>query len=282
MIRAAHAYVRLGYRVFPCIPNGKRPFSRQGFAVHGLNDATFDLDKIIRWWTQASHANLGLVPSSNVLTLDIDCAEIALTWATQYPELSRAPCTRTPRGGVHYYVRMPQNAPSLKVRAIDERGTMHVRGLNKAYLVAPPSTTPTGSYNWERHLRSPDHLPLLSARLLTRLLPRRKSKQRTPVNHVSQQNARARRYALSALHSEAAQVSSTPTGTRNERLNKAAYALGGYVTTGALDQQEVLDALLHAAYACGHAQDDGETTALNTIRSGLKAGIQAPRPIPNN
>ncbi len=62
-------------------------------------------------------------------------------------------------------------------------------------------------------------------------------------------------------------------GTRNHRLNAAAFSLGQLVGAGLLHLDAVAGALLVAALASGL----GETEAMRTIGSGLAAGQRCPR-----
>jgi hypothetical protein len=64
-----------------------------------------------------------------------------------------------------------------------------------------------------------------------------------------------------------------PPGRRNATLNSAAFSLGQLVGGGLLDVDAVAGALLIAALASGL----GETEAMRTIESGLKAGQCHPR-----
>ena len=80
-------------------------------------------------------------------------------------------------------------------------------------------------------------------------------------------------WARAAMESEAADVSATPEGARNDRLNAAAYSLGQIVAGGYLSESDVTDALLAAAQRCGLPAR--EATA--TIASGLRAGAEHPR-----
>ena len=57
-----------GIPVFPCVPNGKKPMTRNGF-----RDATTDRRKIRRWWSYSPCANLA-VPTGTLSwdVLDVD------------------------------------------------------------------------------------------------------------------------------------------------------------------------------------------------------------------
>lgn len=62
-------------------------------------------------------------------------------------------------------------------------------------------------------------------------------------------------------------------GTRNDRLNKAAYALGQLVAVGALDVDETATMLI----AEGQLLGLGATERERTVASGLNAGMEQPR-----
>jgi len=73
------------------------------------------------------------------------------------------------------------------------------------------------------------------------------------------------------LETECAAVAGTPPGTRNHRLNVAAFSLGQIMATGGLNEQGVRDRLFEAAEACGLVADDGAQQVWATIDSGLTA-----------
>jgi hypothetical protein len=83
-------------------------------------------------------------------------------------------------------------------------------------------------------------------------------------------------YAQKALAAELAELARTPEGSRNARLNQAAYALGQLVGAGVLDRGGVEAALFGTAAAMGL----GETESRATIRSGIEAGLKEPRELP--
>ena len=92
----------------------------------------------------------------------------------------------------------------------------------------------------------------------------------------TREGQRQRAYAAAALRNEADRVQAAPEGTRNDTLNRAAFALAGYVASGLLDEGAVVDALHAAAGANGL----GVAEIRGTLRSGMSAGKQAPRQVP--
>ena len=68
-------------------------------------------------------------------------------------------------------------------------------------------------------------------------------------------------------------VERTPEGSRNDRLNRAAFSLGTLVGAGALRRAEAEGALLSAAAVAGLPPAE----AARTVASGLDAGAERPR-----
>jgi hypothetical protein len=89
-------------------------------------------------------------------------------------------------------------------------------------------------------------------------------------------NADASRYCLSALESAVQRLRSASEGGRNDLLNGEAYGLAQIIHTGGISEATIRAALQDAAQSCG--LPPGEAKA--TISSGIRAGLQSPRPIP--
>jgi putative DNA primase/helicase len=90
-------------------------------------------------------------------------------------------------------------------------------------------------------------------------------------------------YALAALEGELGRVALAAPGCRNTQLNESAFKLGTLVGAGALPEGLVIDTLTQAARDCGLYDDPncGERGVEATIRSGLNAGGQKPRAVPD-
>lgn len=87
-------------------------------------------------------------------------------------------------------------------------------------------------------------------------------------------------YAEAALADEAKAVATAPVYTRDDTLNRAAFALGQLVGSGFLDRGRVQRTLEDAASANGLTHDDGLDTVRRTILSGIGAGLKEPRDVP--
>jgi hypothetical protein len=282
LLTAALAYARHGIPVLPvhtpdpsggcscdagvrCDRPGKHPRLR-----HGLTDATTDPRLIDAWWSRWPEANVGLRTGVAMDVADIDSAEgwHGLTHLLG-GELPPGPRVRTGGGGWHLWFRPMGfgNRVGL-LPGLDWRG-------EGGYVVAPPSRHVRGGvYRWVR--RPGDELPVGPAALrdliegpapppLTHRTSVRWAASPRPIAHPD-------RYGRAALTAESERVASAPVGTRNDTLNRAAFALGRLVGAGLLDQGDVVRELDAAARRCGL----GRAETRRTIRSGLTAGRRSP------
>jgi hypothetical protein len=90
---------------------------------------------------------------------------------------------------------------------------------------------------------------------------------------MTRDKARAGAYARAALDDACAKIASARPGGRNALLNGEAFAVGQLAGAGALERADAEASLLAAALACGLAASEARAT----IKSGLDAGINAPR-----
>ena len=269
-LTAALAYARHGIPVLPvhtpaasggcscardgCDRPGKHPRLR-----HGLTDASTDPRRIEMWWTRWPDANVGLRTGIVMDVADIDSAE---GWHTLRHVLGGAmpagPQVRTGGGGWHFWFTPTGEGNRVRVLpGVDWRGA-------GGYVVAPPSRHASGAdYHWVR--RPGEHLHAAPAVLLELIAGPPRFAQDRPIAHPE-------RYATVALEAESDRVARAPTGTRNDTLNRAAFALGRLVGAGWLDAHEVAAELEAAARFAGL----GRTETRRTIRSGLTAGRRPP------
>lgn len=84
------------------------------------------------------------------------------------------------------------------------------------------------------------------------------------------------KYGATALANELAALFSTPKGSRNDQLNRSAYALGQLISGGELEQCQVEQPLSATAISIGLSPNEVSAT----IRSGLSAGMANPRKAP--
>jgi hypothetical protein len=170
----------------------------------------------------------------------------------------------TSGGGSHYLFRPTgQGNRAGFVRGCDWRGT-------GGYIVAPPSIHPSGGrYEWAIGIDEVELCPAPS--WLVDLL----RKPVTAALPVSVAPRRGPACARAALRAECRKVAAATVGTRNDRLNSAAFAVATLIGAGLLDPDEAASALLAAAAQCALP----ETEARKTIASGFCAGFAQPRQV---
>lgn len=147
--RAALAYVRAGFAVFPCRPRSKVPNT-----PHGLNDWTDNPEHVINHWGAHPNDNIGITcgaPSGGLLVLDFDVSEAKngletlKQWEMEHGELPETAEAITGSGGKHYFFRTDRN--NIKPTSNQELG-VDVR-CDGSFVVAPGSIHPNGNaYEW--------------------------------------------------------------------------------------------------------------------------------------
>ncbi|MEU4694296.1 bifunctional DNA primase/polymerase [Actinoplanes sp. NPDC023714] len=270
-LTTALAYARHGIPVLPvhtpdpggacscdrgarCAHIGKHPRLR-----HGLTEASTDEDLITIWWSHWPEANVGLRTGVVMDVADVDSAE---GWHGLRhllgDDIPPGPAVRTGRGGRHLWFLPTGFGNRVRLLpGLDWRGA-------GGYVLAPPSRHASGlDYRWIRRPSIP--LPAGPPPLLELI----KGPGFPP---ASRRVIHPDRYAEAALAAETSRMAWAEPGTRNDTLNRAAFALGRLVGAGLLDAQSVRSELTTAARRAGlgHAEIRG------TLRSGLTAGIRQP------
>ena len=92
---------------------------------------------------------------------------------------------------------------------------------------------------------------------------------------------RDRTYALAGLRKECDAVAGTMQGSRNDRLNTAAYSLGGFVPQ-LLAEEEVIDGLTAAALSAGLTEPEIRQTIMSGLRAAKANGTIRVVPPPTN
>lgn len=144
LLGAALWYVNQGIPTFPLMPKEKRPHP----GTRGFKDATTDPERIREWWHRWPESNIGLATGHLFDVVDIDGAAGQVTRARHRDvfepieaQLVGQVSTPSP-GGMHLYIPAQGDGNSQGILpCIDYRGI-------GGYVVAPPSVTEAGEYEW--------------------------------------------------------------------------------------------------------------------------------------
>lgn len=273
----ALAYAALGYYVFP-IAFG----TKAGHLPAGWPESSRDPDQIRRWWVAHPDANVGIAcKPSGIVVFDPDAphqvtnlrtGEVGLSadgrsaWlalAREHGWPDGADVT-TPRGGWHVYFRDPHglgNSAGGLPAGIDVRAS---GGQHGGYVLAAGSIVEGRAYDGQ--LRAVADLPVVPESLVELLQVEVRERQTGEPLGVAGQAA--------ALMREGNAVRDAPEGTRNSRLNLAAFNLGQLVGSE-LSEALVRASLLVVARDAGLDQNEAEAT----IDSGLFSGMDRARPL---
>jgi hypothetical protein len=177
--------------------------------------------------------------------------------------------------GRHLYFFAPEGV-EIRNRARVAPG-LDVRG-DGGYVIAPPSVHESGRvYAWVDQdaeiAEAPEWLVEL-VRVREFPAPARSDIPRNKfLGNVTP-------YARAALDAEVRNVLDAQRGVQNDTLNRAAFALGQLVASGALPESEVCSALMGAWDALEPGNGPGMAAGERTMRSGLESGMRYPREVP--
>ena len=165
----------------------------------------------------------------------------------------------TPNDGFHLWFRMPtvplKNSAGKLADGVDTRGA-------GGYVIAPGSVLPSGaSWTIESLITHAE----LAEQLVCRVLPLPPTWIVDAIHGSNHPLVRAET-ALEALRRECAKVGEAREGTRNDTLNRAAFAAGRLVAGGDLRREDAEEQLTAAASAVGLDEEEIE----RTIASGLR------------
>lgn len=280
-IDVALRLAREGKPLFPCgsqdaAANGKK--AKSPLTKNGFKDATTDEHTIRSWWAKWPEAAIGMPTgsASGLFVLDVDkkngCDGEAslLSLMQEHGPLPPTKRVGTPMGGFHLYFQVPDGM-CIRCSAGKLGPGIDVRG-DGGYVICEGSTLTDGNGSvigrYEHINGSPD-VPAMAPDWLMRKL----TEQPEPAKPLPQsRSSDTSSWAMKALKDRCADVAEAQPGTRNDTLNKAAFAVGQLIGKGVLARSEAEEALTNAAQSCG--LQDGETRA--TIASGIEAGLKKP------
>jgi hypothetical protein len=162
-----------GYRVFPLVPNDKRPITTNGF-----KDATDDRDQVAKWWSDTPGANIGIRTGDGLVVVDVDRLPkdgvkkvLPNPWieplAERLETLAADSVVESPTGGFHLYFaadRALEELGEIRNSTAEMADGVDVRAEG-GYIVAP------GSVIDGRHYRELDGRTLVDRRDLPDLPP---------------------------------------------------------------------------------------------------------------
>lgn len=195
---------------------------------------------------------------------------------------------------LHFPIDMPNDEPSRELikkslqvladRFNDEKVKIDTVVHNASRIARLPGTvarkgidTPDRPHRTARILSVPDELEAVPTELFDKLLslaPLRREQRSKFAILIATDSTNV--YASAALEREISAVANAKPGSRNTALNKAAFALGGFVASGELDRSEVVNKLRAAALSAGLEEREID----RTIRSAFVKGMHAPRTTP--
>jgi hypothetical protein len=269
----AYACSQLGFRVFPLVPNTKRP------AIEGWKTrATREVDQIRDWWAGGEFTGypVGIAtgPGSGVWILDIDTKhgingfevfrDLARANGAGVEEFTQTMTVATPSGGAHLYFRWDETADAEGGVRSDSSGHLAtnldvkgIGGLVKAPGCGGYQVVPHGGIRRTMIVSAPDWLVKLTRK------PEREERSEPQYEPGSVKAQREAERVLDRLGNAAP-------GTRNNELNVAAYRLG---KMGILSADAAWSELRTVMFSIG-ANDD-ESSQRRTFESGWEAGRRA-------
>lgn len=289
---AAAAWAGLGSRLCYETETGKRPLGQWRYADKTktkLRDPhTPEQAKAI--CEREGITKLQVEPPASIVVLDIDHRP-AKGWIAddigrelcQRFNIGRRPMVRTPSGGYHLWIALPEGFTARNWTA--EHGRFPIQGIDvRTYgglATIPPSYRVAsgdkcaGRYEWASFQSIP---PMASPELIEALTPPPAPEiepgERRPFN------GDLSAYCERALESELQAVAYCGSGGRNAQLFKSSASLASIVAAGGLPESSTRQALYSMADQCGLVKDDGPHAVRSTIQSGFIQGSKSPRRLP--
>lgn len=279
---AAYACSRFGWRVFPLRTDTGTPVFTQW-----PERATTDIEQIQEWWTgEYARNGVGIAtgPESGIWVLDIDVKD-ADGFATlrdltrkhggTVDVFTRTMTVRTPSGGAHVYFRWDEASAAeggIRNSAKSLAPGLDVRGI-RGYVRAPE----VGAYRIVERDGVKITTLVSAPEWLIPLCKKRRSTSADPMTNAdvrARTGEQGRNWGRFQTAEAVRRLRRSPSGTRNDNLNRTAYRLGMLsVSLGEPTREDALRQCL-AALADAGANDsiDAQT---RTFTSGWEAGRAA-------
>lgn len=275
VLDAALLYLQQGLSVIPCV--GKRAALNAWADFQSRHASRY----LVQEWSRTGRLqNVAIIcgqVSGGLVVIDLDGDDAVDHFYSTFPKYRHTYTVLSGSGhGRHLYFKV--DLPISTTRTVTDLGGFELRS-DGAYIIAPPSTHPSGGRYYVVNDTAPMRLDSMqNVRQWILSLMREKHGGKLPnptpwppqsVEFMKSTTA----YGAAALRDEANKVLTARPGERNEQLNRSAFKLGKLITKGCLTRSEV-EARLYAA-AMMLTATDGEAATLKTIKSGLDAGISS-------
>lgn len=276
-------YAARHWCVFPLAAGGKTPATARGF-----KDATTDAAQIERWWGNGKRYNTGIATGekSGIVVIDLDGTEGVAEWqsiAAPHEPINTL-TSLTGGGGRHLLFRWPGIA--INNSPISEN--IHVRG-DGGYIMAPPSIHPNGTaYRWEDETTPVADMPIWLLVLLNTergagSAPSSPASQvfDSTSNHIDKSNHNGTRlsaYAAAALRSACDRIRGAVPKTRNDTLNREAFAIGAFVRDGHIDRAVAENDMRAAALQAGLGEKEVDSTLNSAISKAIVSSRRVVEP----
>ncbi len=263
---AALSYAEQGYAVLPC--RGKIPAKKGGYKNGTTGPAVID-----EWWRENPDYNIGIATGevSGFFVLDIDGDAGEESIRKLEAENGSLPETRTIKtggGGRHLWLKNPQGRTIGNRAGIVDK--VDIRG-NGGHAIAPPSMHESGNvYELVNDCEVADAPEWLLDLIGSKTGSTNPSAE---LSELEQSNVKTTKYGQAALDSECEKLGQVQENTRNDSLNKSAFAMAQLIAANELNYFEVYERLEEVAIGIGLDEDE----IGKTIESGLTAGFSNPR-----
>lgn len=268
VLESALQYIERGFSIVPC--HGKQPAmtDKGQFAWSTCQVKRPTFAHVHSWHSKGWLQNVAIVCgviSGNLVVVDLDGVQAVNEFEKSFPQLCKDTyAVQSGSGkGKHIYLYTKQFTHTTRTKDFELRS-------DGAYVVAPPSIHPDTNQPYivacDAPIRTIDNLEHVVTWIRGKM--QSKPKPANPVNVKMPTSG----YGQAALLTELARLRATIT-FRNNQLNLSAFRLGQLCADGILDRVQVESYLLPVALEIGLTEKE----SIDTINSGLSAGISKPR-----
>lgn len=276
MLVEAIRLARAGYYVFP-VNKDKTPI-----ITDWPNQASIDEMQIRQWYDKPNPPNLAVITGhkSGCFCLDVD-GDIGKQSLTELEEkygqrLDIEHICSTPSNGQHYFFQMPSDT-DIRNSAGKIGKNLDIRASGGYVLVWPSVAInrfdgKTGCYRWIISALGEKGLSAAPQWLLD-LITEKRIPEIPFIGNTGKATGSSSAYGFKALEEECAQIRQAAKGSRNDTLNRSAFAVFQLVAGGELSYHQAQSTLHNAALACGL----GNREIQATLQSAQKRAFENPR-----